>query len=57
MPNAIAIIGITFPPGKMRNLSFGFFGFLAPVGGTFGCAVIGLFIQFTDSWRWFFFFL
>jgi len=27
MPNVVAIIGITFPPGKMRNLTFGLFGF------------------------------
>ena len=34
IPNVVAIIGITFPPGSMRNLSFGLFGFGAPVGGT-----------------------
>ena len=33
VPNAIAIIGTTLPPGKMRNLSLGFFGAGAPVGG------------------------
>jgi MFS family permease len=56
MPNAVAIIGITFPPGRMRNLSLGFFGFGAPVGGTLGCVIIALFTQWA-SWRWFFVFL
>jgi MFS family permease len=55
-PNVVAIIGITFPPGKMRYLSFGFFGFGAPVGGTIGTVIIGIFIHWTE-WRWFFFFL
>jgi MFS family permease len=54
MPNVVAEIGITFPPGKLRNLTFGFFGFAAPVGGTFGCVLIGIFIQWTE-WRYFFF--
>ena len=55
MPNAVAVIGTTFPPGRMRNLSFGFFGFAAPVAGTLGCIVIGLFVEFAE-WKWFFFF-
>jgi MFS family permease len=54
MPNVVAEIGITFPPGKLRNLTFGFFGCGAPFGGTFGCVLIGLFIQWTE-WRYFFF--
>lgn len=54
MPNVVAEIGVTFPPGKMRNLSLGFFGFGAPVGGTFGCLLIGIFIEWVQ-WKWFFF--
>jgi MFS family permease len=54
MPNGVAIIGITFPPGKMRNLSLGFFGFGAPVGGVIGVVIIGLMIEFAH-WKWFFF--
>ena len=54
MPNIVAIIGITFPPGKMRNLTLGFMGFAAPVGGTIGCLLIGLFIECTQ-WNYFFF--
>ncbi|KAE8446755.1 hypothetical protein EG329_011660 [Mollisiaceae sp. DMI_Dod_QoI] len=54
MPNVVAIIGITFPPGKMRNLSLGFYGFGAPVGGTLGCLLIGIFIKWAE-WKWFFF--
>lgn len=53
-PNIIAIIGITFPPGKMRNLTFGCIGFGAPVGGVGGILLLGVFIEFA-SWRWFFF--
>jgi MFS family permease len=54
MPNVVAIIGITFPPGKMRNMTLGLFNFAAPVGGTLGCLLIGIFIQWAE-WRWFFF--
>lgn len=54
MPNGIAIIGTTFPPGKVRNLSFGFLNFAAPVGGVFGTLIIGLMIEFAH-WKWFFF--
>src|ERR1700712_2649156 len=32
MPNIVAIIGITFPPGRLRNLTLGFLGFGCPVG-------------------------
>jgi len=56
MPNIVAIIGITFPPGRMRNLTFGCLGFGAPVGGVMGCILIGIFIQLA-TWRGFFFLL
>lgn len=54
MPNVVAIRGMTFPPGRMRNLTVGLFGFGAPVGGTLGCVVIGMFIEWVE-WKWFFF--
>ncbi|KAG9237889.1 major facilitator superfamily domain-containing protein [Amylocarpus encephaloides] len=54
MPNVIATIGITFPPGPWRNYSFGFLGFGAPVAGTAGTAVIAAFMEFVH-WKWFFF--
>ena len=31
LPNAVAIIGTTFPPGKARNLCLGIFGAAAPM--------------------------
>lgn len=54
MPNVVAVIGISFPPGKMRNLCLGFFGFGAPVGGTLGVVLIGVCVEWVE-WRWFFF--
>jgi MFS family permease len=54
MPNIVAIIGITFPPGKMRNFTLGFFGFGCPVGGALGAFLMGVFIEFVE-WRWFYF--
>lgn len=54
MPNAVAMIGITFPPGKMRNLSLGFFGASAPIAGSLGSVFAGLLIQFAH-WKWIFF--
>lgn len=56
MPNGMAIIAMTFPPGIGRNLCFGFFGLGAPVGGVSGILIIGLMIEFLH-WRWFFFLL
>jgi MFS family permease len=54
MPNAVAIIGITFPPGKMRNISLGFFGASAPIGGYLGSIFAGILTQYA-SWKWIFF--
>lgn len=54
MPNIVAIIGITFAPGRMRNFTLGFFGFGCPVGGTLGAFFMGVFIKYAE-WRWFFF--
>lgn len=36
VPNAVAIVGTTFPPGRMRNRCLGLFGAGAPVGGWAG---------------------
>jgi MFS family permease len=56
VPNAVAILGITFPPGKQRNLSFALFGAMAPVGAAGGALVSAVFVQLTE-WKWVFFFL
>ncbi|KAF5879080.1 putative efflux pump antibiotic resistance protein [Botrytis fragariae] len=50
IPNFVALLGITFPPGKKRNLSFALFG---AAGGSLVGAVI---IQLSD-WKWLFFML
>jgi MFS family permease len=56
MPNAIALLTITFPPGKMRNISVGLFGAMAPIGAAGGSVIPGFFGQLTH-WKWLFFFL
>ncbi|KAF2104461.1 MFS general substrate transporter [Rhizodiscina lignyota] len=56
LPNAVAMIGITFPPGKMRNFCLGIFGAAAPIGGYLGALLAGVFTEFTP-WRWLFIFL
>ncbi|KAI1393031.1 MFS general substrate transporter [Hypoxylon trugodes] len=45
MPNAVAMIGITNPPGFARNLSLGFFGASGPIGGYIGALILGGFIE------------
>lgn len=32
VPNAVAILGRTYPPGRMRSIVFAILGALAPVG-------------------------
>ena len=54
VPNAVAIIGITFPPGRMRNRIIGFFGAAAPVGGWLGSMLSGVLTEQTP-WKWLFF--
>jgi len=36
VPNAVAIVGTTFPPGRMRNRCLGLIGAGAPIGGWTG---------------------
>ncbi|KAI2627897.1 MFS general substrate transporter [Hypomontagnella submonticulosa] len=47
MPNAVAMIGITNPPGFARNLSLAFFGASAPIGGYIGALITGGFVEST----------
>lgn len=54
-PNCVALLGITFPPGKKRNVAFGLFGAMAPVGAAGGCLFAALLGQLTE-WKWEFFF-
>ncbi|OAA53596.1 Major facilitator superfamily domain, general substrate transporter [Niveomyces insectorum RCEF 264] len=53
MPNAVALIGTTIPPGRMRNITLGFFGASAPIGGLLGAVWAGIFVQFA-TWKWIF---
>ncbi|KAL7933044.1 major facilitator superfamily domain-containing protein [Trichoderma chlorosporum] len=54
VPNAISLLTINFPPGKLRNLSVGFFGAMAPIGASVGCVFAGLLAQLTP-WKYMFF--
>ncbi|GCB25996.1 uncharacterized MFS-type transporter C1683.03c [Aspergillus awamori] len=56
MPNAVALIASTNPPGRVRNLSLGFFAASAPTGGYFGALFLGAFMEGTE-WKWFFVFI
>ena len=56
VPNAIAMISTTLPPGNMRNLSLGCFGAVAPVGGWLGGLLAGLLAELTP-WKWLFIFM
>ncbi|THC99496.1 hypothetical protein EYZ11_001045 [Aspergillus tanneri] len=56
MPNAVAMIASTNPPGRARNLSLGLFGASAPLGGYIGALFLGAFLVRTE-WKWFFVFI
>ncbi|KAL5362111.1 hypothetical protein BJX96DRAFT_166411 [Aspergillus floccosus] len=56
MPNAVAMIATTNPPGRVRNLSLGLFGASAPLGGYLGALFLGAFLKQTE-WKWFFVFI
>ncbi|KAJ5261494.1 hypothetical protein N7505_008361 [Penicillium chrysogenum] len=48
MPNAVAMISSTNPPGRVRNFSLGLFGASAPVGGYLGALLLGAFLERTE---------
>lgn len=48
MPNAVAMISITNPPGFARNLTLAFFGASAPIGGYLGSLIVGGFVEGTS---------
>jgi len=54
VPNAIALLTITFPPGRMRNISVGLFVAMAPIGTAGGSVFPGFFVQLLP-WKWLFF--
>ncbi|KAL8684577.1 MAG: hypothetical protein Q9218_008235, partial [Villophora microphyllina] len=56
IPNIVALLGITFSPGKKRNLGLGLFGAMAPVGAAGGSLVSAVIVQLSE-WKWLFFML
>ena len=56
VPNAVALLMHTFPPGKLRNIAMGSFGAMAPVGAAGGSLVSAAFVQQTE-WKYLFIFL
>lgn len=56
VPNIIALLGITFPPGRKRNLGFALFGAMAPVGAAGGSLISAVIIQLSE-FKWLFFML
>lgn len=56
VPNAVGLLGHTFPPGRWRNIAMGVFGAMAPIGAAGGTVITALFVQLTH-WKWIFFFL
>lgn len=56
MPNAVAMLAITNPPGRTRNLSLGFFSASAPLGGYIGAILLGAFVD-NGAWKWLFIFM
>ncbi len=56
VPNAVALLGINFPPGKQRNLAISLFGAMAPIGAAGGGLVSGVIVQLSE-WKWLFFLL
>ncbi|MCJ1425368.1 hypothetical protein MMC29_003267 [Sticta canariensis] len=56
IPNIVALLGITFPPGKKRNLGMALYGAMAPVGAVGGSLLCAVVIQLSE-WKWAFFML
>ncbi|KAH7629334.1 major facilitator superfamily-domain-containing protein [Sordaria sp. MPI-SDFR-AT-0083] len=56
IPNAIAIIGRTFPIGLKRNIAFACFGAAGPTGAAVG-AILASLVAEKLSWHWCFWFL
>ena len=51
LPNGIAILGRTYPPGKRKNLAMSLFGATAPNGFLVGAVFTGIFTEFA-WWPW-----
>jgi EmrB/QacA subfamily drug resistance transporter len=53
-PTTLALIAITFPEGKPRNLALGLYGGIAGISSALGVTVGGLLVS-GPGWRWIFF--
>ncbi|KAG7847834.1 hypothetical protein KL941_002013 [Ogataea angusta] len=54
VPNALGLMGHYLPAGKLRNLAFGFFGAVAPLGFVLGALMSSVLAQFA-TWPWAFY--
>ena len=52
LPNAVAILGTTYPPGLRKNIVFAIFGAVAPGGAVIGAVFGGI---FQHNWPWAFY--
>src|SRR3954462_1506087 len=53
-PAALALLTVTFPAGRERNIALGVWGALAGIGGTLGVVAGGLLVE-SLGWEWIFF--
>lgn len=51
MPNGLALMGTTYPPGKKKNMLFALFGACAPAGFVIGATFSSILAQ-KGSWEW-----
>ena len=54
LPNGLAVLGSTYPPGRRKNMVFAIFGSTAPLGSVLGATFASIFAQYT-WWPWAFF--
>ncbi|KAF1845030.1 MFS general substrate transporter [Cucurbitaria berberidis CBS 394.84] len=52
-PTALGILGVTFPPGRTKDIAFGCFGAGAPLGGITGNIFGGVIGEYLN-WKWVF---
>src|SRR3954447_19982765 len=53
-PAALALLTVTFPAGRERNVALGVWGALAAIGGTLGVVAGGVLVS-AAGWQWIFF--
>src|SRR5918996_2117186 len=53
-PAALALLTVTFPAGRERNVALGIWGALAGIGGTLGVVAGGVLVD-SLGWEWIFF--